>query len=71
MAHVLDQLSRGNCARVQWPAWSTSNPGDSGLCPTPCGVNLLSRANRAHVRVPSVSTSCPRRLRPGSDNLQG
>ena len=40
--------------------------GDSGPWPGSCGVYQLSRATRAHARVPAVSTPSPKRLEFGS-----
>ena len=50
---------------------STSCPGDSGPGPSYCGVDQLSRATRARVRVPAGSTSCPWRLGLGSKGPRG
>ena len=41
--------------------------GDSGPCPRAHGVDQLSQATCARFRVPAGSTSCPGRLRPGSE----
>ena len=46
-------------------------PGDSGPAPRACGVDQLSRVTRACVHGPAGSTSCSRRLGPGSEGPRG
>ena len=46
-------------------------PGDSGPAPRACGVDQVSRVTRACVHGPAGSTSCSRRLGPGSEGPRG
>ena len=69
-AHVFDQHSRANRARVQWPAVSTIYPGDSGPCPRARGFDQLSRATWVWGQRHAVSTRCPRCLGPSSEILR-
>ena len=65
------QLSRGLGSAPKGLRDRQAVPGYSGPGPRDHRVEELSRDSRAWVRTPSGSTSCPGRLRPGSELLRG
>ena len=70
-SHGVDELSRENRDRVQWPTGSTSCPRRLGPGSEARGVEQLSQETRAQFGGPAGSTNCQGGLGPVSDCLRG